>query len=56
MTNKDAIELSKKLNKHGKPKGGKRVPKEIPKTSFSVTEKGLAKRESGKYKSRWSTK
>jgi len=54
MTNKEVIELSKKrLNKRGRPFGGKRIPKEMPQTVFTVTEIGLAKRESGKYKSRW---
>lgn len=54
MTNKEIVELSKtKLNKKGKPFGGKRIPKQPKQTVFAVTEKGLAKRKSGKYKSRW---
>jgi len=43
-------------DKHGnsiKRKTGKLVPKPIPPTEFHVTAIGLAKRESGKYKSRW---
>jgi hypothetical protein len=54
MTNKEVIALSKaKVNKRGKPFGGKRIPKQLPKTVFTVTAIGLAKCESGKYKSRW---
>lgn len=29
------------------------IPKPAPKTSFTATTVGLAKRESGKYRSRW---
>lgn len=54
MTNKRIIFISKsRVNKKGKPYGGKRIPKQLPKIEFTVTEIGLAKRESGKYKSRW---
>lgn len=57
MTNKEVIELSKtKLNRKNKPFGGKRIPKEMPQTVFTVTERGLEKRKSGKYKSRWRIK
>jgi hypothetical protein len=57
MTNEEVIILSKtKVNKKGKPFGGKRIPEPIPKTKFTVTAVGLAKCESGKYKSRWCAK
>ena len=53
MTNKEIIELSKKkLNKRNKPFGGKRIPKQSKQTVFTVTEIGLIKRASGKYKRR----